>query len=658
MRIRVTAFVISFVLILKATAQTPSPDLINRFPQVTSPEGRTAFSRPYRAKQIRSSGFKNSARTYELIRAGHLYLSLQDAIALALENNLDIELQRFNPLIAKTDTQRAKAGSIVRGLTYTIRELPQGVGGPGSPLLTTVGGSAPATQVNANSADLSVINQQETNLLVQSTIPLVTGSPVPSYDPFLTGGANWYHRSTPQTASFQTGTSNLITETATGTVGLQQGFATGTTYSLAYNANRQQTNSLRADYNPFATASLSLTVTQPLLQGFGLDVNRRFIRIAQNGEKISNLIFNQQLISTVSSVIRLYWDLVSLNEDVKVKRQALTAAQRLYEDNKSQVEVGTLAPLQLKQAAAEVARSKQDLINSESLVAQQELIFKNVVTRSGADDPTLVSVNIVPLDRIDVPKQDPPLPIDDLVAEAFGNRPDLAQALLQIENANHSLKGSKNALLPQLNIIGGATNNALAGDPNSLPPVGSIPGEPVVRPVDPFLLGGTGTLFSQIFRRNYPDYGIGFQLTIPLRNRSAQADVTRDQLQVRQSEVRLKELQNQVRVEVQNALIALQRSRASYDAAVETRQLQEEALDAERQRFDVGQSTSFFVIQFQRDLEQARSTEVITSGNYAKAKAALDRALGRTLNSNHVSIDEALHGIVNHAPTAIPPDAK
>jgi outer membrane protein TolC len=233
------------------------------------------------------------------------------------------------------------------------------------------------------------------------------------------------------------------------------------------------------------------------------------------------------------------------------------------------------------------------------------------------------------------------------------NRPDLAQNQLQVANAGLSLKGSRNELLPRLDIIGSATNNALAGTPNGLPPVPNT-----VRNFDPFFIGGSDTLISQMFRRNFPNYGIGFQLNIPLRNRVAQADVARDELQLRQSQVAFKQAQNQVRVEVENALLALRRARASYDAAVETRQLQQEALDAEQQRLSVGQSTSFFVIQYERDLAQAQSTEVIAEGAYAKAKAALDRAVGRTLTANNISLSEAASGIVARPHTPIPPGAK
>jgi outer membrane protein TolC len=582
-----------------------------------------------------------------------MYLSLEDAIALTLENNLDLQLQRYNPLISDTELKRAKGGGLLRGLTYTIRELPQGVGGPGGPLLTTLGSANTIGQLNANSADLAVISQQQTNLSVQSTIPYSSGSPIPAFDPFFILGINGSHVSQPQNSFSSQGTTNLVQTQVTGSGGYQQGFSTGTTVALNYDASRYDANWLRSDYNPYSVGSLGLTITQPLLQGFSIDVNRRFIRIAGNEQQIANLIVSQQLISTVSSVIRLYWDLVSLRADVTVKEQALATAQKLYQDNKQQVDVGTLAPLQLKQAAAEVARAKQDLINSQSLVDQQEIVLKNVLTRSGSDDLSLENVHIIPIDRIEVPKQEETPPADQLILEAMKNRPDLAQGELEVSNADLSLKGSKNQLLPRLDIIASATNNALAGTPNGLPPVPNT-----VRNFDPFFIGGSGTLLSQIFQRSFPDYGIGLQLSIPLRNRVAQADVARDELQLRQSQVALKQAQNQVRVEVENALLALKRARASYDAAVETRQLQQEALDAEQQRLSVGQSTSFFVIQYERDLAQARSTEVIAEGAYAKAKAALDRAVGRTLTANHISFSEGLTGIVARPHTPLPPDIR
>jgi outer membrane protein len=626
---------------------------IERLPAVTSPEG-IKLTFPYRAPAVSPSSMMNSRRTYELIRAGNLYLSLQDAIALALENNLDIEVARYGPLMAKTEIERAKGGGQLRGLTYTVRELAPGEGGPAGPLLTALGASALPTALTSNFGDASLVTGSTTEFSILNALPPSAGSSIPQYDPSLSTNLSWNHTSMPEPSFDSYGVFNYTTNTTSGGGALSQGFSTGATASLSYTSTRTSTDSTTLGSNPYTTAALGITVTQPLLQGFGIDLNRRFIRIAENEQKLAYQTFRLQLVATVYSVIRLYWDLASLRADVGVKKEALAAAQKLYEDNRSQVEVGTMATLQLKRAQAEVARTRQDLITAQGLADQQEALLKNVLTRSGKADPSLIDVHIVTLDPLDVPKGDVLPPLEELVDFALKTRPDLDQERIQLENINLSLKGSKNELLPQLDLIAGATNNAFAGQINSVPEVNL--GFPVLRQTDPALLGGAGTLFSQLFQRNYPNYGIGFQLTIPIRNRVAQADVIRDQLQMRQSEARLKQNLNQVRVEVENARLAVERGRAAYDAAVETRSLQEDALDAEQQRLAVGQSTTFAVIQIERDLEQARSTELVAAGNYLKAKAALDRAMGRTLRMNHVEYAEGLSGVVPRPPSALPPE--
>jgi outer membrane protein TolC len=594
--------------------------------------------------------FRNSPRIYALIRAGQIYLSLQDAIALALENNLDIEFQRVGPAIAESDLLRARGGGALRGVPLTVRELPAGVGGPGGPLLTTIGGYNPPGAVSPAIGELGGLTQTETNLSLFGTSTFSSGSPVPAFDPFLAGGLNWNQQSTPQSNSVVTGTTALHARNLGGNFGLAQGFATGTSFNLGYTSLRQSGNWTRADYNPYTTASLGLTVTQPLLQGFRMAVNRRYIRIARNNERISDAVFRQQVIATVSSVIRLYWDLVSLNQDLRVKRHATEVAKTLLENNRAQVEVGTLAPIEVKRALAEVARSRQDEINAENLLLQQELVIKNVLTRNGSRDPLVAAARIVPLDRIEIPAREEIRPVQDLVAEAYAARPDVLEARMQIGNSEISLEGSKDALLPELDLVGSLQNNALAGQVNPLAPTATN----FTRSADPFFIGGGGALLSQIFGRNFPNYTVGMQLRIPIRNRVAQADMIRDELQVRQGRVRLHQLENQVRLEVESALLAMARARSAYEAARETRQLQQEALAAEQEKYAVGASTSFFVIQYQRDLTQAETTEVVALGNYAKARAALDRALGRTLQVNHIQISEAYRGAVGQAPHALP----
>jgi outer membrane protein TolC len=626
-------------------------------PAVTTPEG-WRLARPFRAPETVGASLVNSARTYQLIRAGNLYLSLQDAIALALENNLDIQVARYMPLMARTEIQRAKGGGLLRGIDYAIRELPPGEGGPGGPLITTVGGDTGSTSIAANNnADATLVTGTSTEISILNPLPASNGSPIPQFDPTANTYVNWQHTSAPQVSFNDEGTNNYVASTTNGGAGFTQGFSTGGSLNATYTATRTNSNSGTDSYNPYTTAALGFTFTQPLLQGFGIDLNRRFIRIAEKEAKTSDAIFRLQLVATVYSVIRIYWDYVSLLEDIDVKKQALVAAQKLYDDNKSQVEVGTLAPLQLKRAQAEVARTRQDQITSQGLADQQEVLLRNIITRSGSQDPSLLAVHIIPLDRITVPETEDIGELEDLVDFAVKNRPDLDAERLQMESIQLAYKGSRNELLPQLNLVVSATNNAFAGSLNSLPDLSSltsISGE--ARPFDPALIGGTGTLLEQLFRRNYPNYGVGFSLTIPLRNRVAQADAARDLLQLRQSEARLKQNINQVRVEVENARLAVLRARASYAAASETRSLQEDALQAEQERLSVGQSTTFNVIQFERDLEQAKSTQVIAAGVYVKAKAALDRVMGRILRMNGVKLEEGISGVVPQAPTPIPAD--
>jgi len=444
----------------------------------------------------------------------------------------------------------------------------------------------------------------------------------------LTGGGNW-----------------LNADTINGNLGFLQGFSPGTQIAVNFDNSRFTTNAINYTYNPVFTSTLNFTVTQPLLRGFGIGMNRRYIRIAKRSEKIADLVFRQQVIDTIAGVARLYTDLVSLNEDVKVKQESLKLAERLYEDNKNKVNQGTLAPIEVTRAQAQVAAGRQALISAEGLVRQQELVVKTVVTRTGLANPAIRESHIAVIDSVTVPDKELLEPVQDLFDEAMRNRPDLNQAAIQVENAGISLTGSLNALRPELDVVGIVQNGSLAGDLN---PLATIPaGIPVS-------VGGYGTTLAQIARRNYPTYGIGLQLTLPLRNRLAKADATRDELQLRQAEVRRKQLENQVRLEVADALVATQSARAAYEAAVQTRILQEQSVSVEQQKFDVGVSTNYQVIQFQTFLAQARSTELAAKGAYAKARIALERALGRTLDVNHVSVTEAYRGQVSRLPQSIP----
>jgi outer membrane protein len=580
--------------------------------------------------------YENSPRVHQLMRAGNLYLSLPDALALAIENNLDIELQRFLLPLGDTEMLRAKGGGVTRGLNFTLLEVPVGTGGPLSPVPTSPAAAGRATSgssIATNALALNVLGEPQTSLSIQGAIAQSNGTQVPSFDPAIVGQLNWTHQTTPLTSTVQTGSNTLITNTTLFNAGIQQGFASGALAGLNLNNNRQSLNSLRSGYNPYTGSTLGLTVTQPLLRGFGTSLNRRYIRIAGNEQKIASLLFQQQLILTVYGVIRLYTDFVALTEDEKVKLETVALADKLLSDVKAQVEEGTLAQVEMTRANAQVFSTRQDLINARGLREEQEAILKNVITRRGNEDPEVQSAHLIPTDTLTIPERDEIRPIQDLMSDALAHRPDLGQARLQIENSRIGLMGARSLTKPQLDLVGVMQNNGLAGQAN-----------PLVATQDPGYLGGYGGVLDQIFSRKYPTYGVGVQMTLPIHNRVAEADLVRDQLQVKQSEIRLRQLQNQARLEVEDAQIAMRRARASYEAAVQARGLQQESLDAEQARFEVGASTSFFVIQYESLLAQARSTEVAALSSYVKSKAALDRAMGTILDEHQISLEAAIKG--------------
>lgn len=624
-------------------------------PRVAPPPETRWFSRfiqPYQTSSLAPVSFQNSARIESLLRAGKLYLSLQDAIALALENSLDVELQRYGPAVAESDLLRARGGaSSLRGISYSVNLPPQGIGGPASPILNVpASGLTPSTSVPTSLPELAAIVPSQSNSQIATT-PFSSGPPPPIFDPAIVGNINWQHITTPETNSVVAGTNALAGRTLTGTLGVQKGFGPGTEIGLNFNSNSQNNNSLRNQYNPYTTSNLGLNLTQPLLRGFGFRVNRRYIRIATNNSKISDLVFHQQVIETVSGVIRLYFDLVSLIEDAGVKRQTLALAQRLYGDNKEKVEQGTLAPIELVRAQAQVAAARQDLANSEGFELQQELIMKTVLTRRGTADPLIREARIVTTTPIDVPEKEEVRPVQDLVEEAYRNRPELGEARLQIDNSNISLAGSRSELLPQLDLVGAVQNSGLGGQLNPLAPTSS---NGLIATGGQTFEGGFGSTLAQIFRRNYPTYGVGIQLNLPLKNRIAQGDYARDEITLRQVEIRLQQLANQVRLEVEGALIAAQRARAAYEAAVEARKLQEQSLRIEMEKYDNGLSTNFLVMQYQSYVAQARSTEVAAKGVYIKAHVALERATGETLDSHRIAIDEVYKGKLTVAPSPLP----
>lgn len=643
-----------FLLAAGAMAQT-APGQASNNQALPSQEPRveyhpaTGFARwllPYYAPHVPPPDFTNSPRIYSLIRAGGLYLSLSDAVALAIENNLDIVNHRYGAPIASTDVLRAEGGGTLRGISLLTQDLPPGIGGPATPLLNSAAtGTLTTVNVPSNLTEINAINSPSPiGIGITGAAPLSAGPPVPPFDPSLTGELLWQHSVTPENSSFASGGPTFSSSGFTGNLGYQQGFSPGTVLGSTFNSQNQSTNAINTRLNPSTLSTLGLTLTQPLLRGFGPAVNRRYIRIAKNNRRTTDLVFKQQVIATIAGVVDLYHDLVSLLEDVRVKEETLALAQRLYEDNRVSVQQGTLAPVELTRAQAGVAAARQDLANSRGYELEQELLLKTVLTKKGTADPALRGVRVIPTTSIEVPEVEPERALEELVSAALQGRPEMEEARLQIQNTHIGLEGSRNELLPQLDLVATAQSTGLNGQKNAAAANSSTTTGLVSSAASN--TGGLATGLSQIFSGRYPEYSIGIQLTLPLRNRIAQADVARDELTLRQWDVQFQQLQNQVRLGVEAAVIALNQARTAYDAAVETRKLQEQSLAIEQEKFQTGLSTTLLVMQYQSYVAQARSTEVAARGIYAKALNALERSVGATLSDNNVTVEEAYRGSI------------
>jgi len=622
----------------KTSAAPAQPEAV-----VDYTKGRAHFPNPigpYVGRNVPPPKLANTARIDQLLRDGKLYLSMNDAVALALENNLDIAIARYNLNIADTDILRANSGSATRGVnTGIVQGTPGGTGtGIGS---TSTGGGAGGTTSGSGGAGAG------TSGLVTSTSGV--GAAIPSFDPILTGTLQLDRNNSIGASSF----TNPTTSTNTSTVdfGYQQGFHWGTNLSVGFNNSRATTSSNFTKLSPLLNSSFRASINQPLLQGFGFLPNTRFIRIAKNNRQISDVAFRLQVITTVNQIQNIYWDLVNAYEDVKVKERSLALASKTLSDNKKQVEIGTLAPIEIVRAQSEAATRQQDLITSQTTLELQQLLMKNALSRTLVD-PILAGAEVIPTDTMAVPDKEPVVPTQDLVNQALEHRAELAESRIDLTNREINNKSAKNALLPTLNLFayyggtgqGGVQNPTnICGSPQA-PPFGCT--DPTK--IDPFVSYG-GTV-GQLFDSTAPDKGVGLQLNIPLRNRSAQADQIRALLEYRQAQMRLQQQENQIRIEVRNAQFTLQQNRARVEAARAGVELGRQSLDAESKKYSLGASTNTLVLQAQRDLAQSESTLVTALGSYEKSRVELDRAIGATLDRTGIDIADATLGTVRRLP--------
>jgi len=594
---------------------------------------------PYTATNVPQARLGNTPQLDQLLRDGKIYLSLNDAVTLALENNYDIEIARLNLDIADTDILRTKAGGTIRGVNTGLVQgtiggtttTVAGGGGPGGTSTAVGGGAAGATGI------------------VLSTNG---GGPLPTnLDPLLTGTLQYEAANTQQPTTFITGTNTLSQNTGSYNFGYQQGFITGTQMNITFNNSRATTNSIRSNYSPQVNSLFQAKVTQHLLQGFGPGLNGRLMLQARNDRRITDSAFRQQLLFTVTQVEDIYWGLVSAYEDEQAKERALAQSTQLTADNRRQLEIGTLAPLDVVNSDSAVATDKQALVASKTNLEYQQLLMKQAIARN-LNDPQLSNAPVIPTDRVGLdrlPEED--TPTEDLVRQAYANNPQIEQAALNMKNNEITIKAFKNNLLPTVDAyafyggsaLGGAQNPVLSScnTPTGLCPPGTV------------ATTGYGDVFQNTFNNSYPDKGVGVNISIPLRNRIAQADQARSQMEYRQSQMRLQQLYTQTRINVINGQYALTNDRAQVQAAQAARDFALQSLDAEQKKYKLGASTTALVLQQQRNLAIADNNLISATALYAKDRVALGQLLSTLLDKYNINIVDAATGNISH-PLAIP----
>lgn len=638
-----------------ALPQAPQPALnappVPHYVDIDYSKPRSQFPnviQPYLPAPVPPPNLTNTKRIDSLIHDGKIMLSLNDAVALTLENNLDIELARYNLNIADTDVLRAVAGSNVLGVnTGIVQNTPGGgVGG----LSGTVGSGAGGTSVAAGGVGTG------TNGLVSSTLGI--GSPITSFDPIISSTLQMDRDFTESTSLFTVNPTGVInTNTATANFAYTQGFHWGTDLSVGFNNTHITSSNATTTYTPSLSSDFQVRLTQNLLQGFGFLPNTRFIRIAKNNREISDVAFRLQVITTVDQIENLYWNLVYAYENVRVQEEALNFARRTLEDNKRQVQVGTLPPIQVVNAQSTVAGDQQNLILAQTNLELQELLMKNALSRS-LEDPVLGGAEVIPTSAMQLPPQEPVVPMQDLINDALGHRAELAESRIDLNSRQLNNKAVRNAMLPTLNVYAYYGGSGIGGDVNPavLPPICSTSKFGCFSPsaaAPPFRNGGPvglGSTWQQMVTSVAPDKGVGVTLNIPLRNRTAQADQVRAELEYRQAQVRLQQLENQVRIEVRNAQFDVVQSRASVDAAQAAVDFQRQTLDSEQQKLAAGVSTSTTVLSDQAALTTAESNLLSAQAAYEKAEVEMDRATGLLLDHSGIVMADAEKGQVTHMP--------
>lgn len=581
------------------------------------------FRRPYEPATIPPARLGNSERLRGLIRAGKLYLSAHDAVALALENNIDIEVARYTPLNLAWQLERSQAGGALPGVPSGASQassVTNGQGVQGSQAAAGVGGGGGSGSGGGNAGNGSVSQ---------------VGPVAQTLDPSVQEATTFAHRTSLQANSTQSLTQALVDDSRNSTATYQQGFLTGGSVSVGYKDSYLRENSPTDVLNPSVADSVSITIQHNLLQGRGIAVNDRNIVVARNNLAMSDLGFRTTVSRTVASVLNTYWALAGDYEDLAAKQSALDTARRFLAENQKRLDLGALAPIDMVTSKNQLASSVLDLVNSQTSLRQDELQLKSLISRTGDADPVLANVTIVPTAAISIPAVDDTPSVKELVAKAFAHRSDLQSDQLSLKNTEISDIGTRNGLLPSVQAIAQLSSAGLAGSGHV------VDGQP------PSLVGGTGTALRQIFGRDYPSDVVAAFGSVSINNRQAQADFGIDQLQLRQSQLTTAETRNAVEVDVTNSVVALRQARARYEAAHANLVLQQELLDGEQKKFTLGESTSYNVIQQQRDLAAAKASELGALVTWQSARINLDAITGTIIEDNGITLDEAKTGRVS-----------
>ncbi len=595
----------------------------SRLPVAEKPHG-PFFDRSYEGATVAPIQLANSPRLSRLLRAGSLYLTVRDAIALAIENNLNLQIQRYALPTADWAVERAEAGGPIRGLSQgapqvgavdlgvgvlgAIQSAGVGVGGGGGGGFVGGGGGA----------------------IIQQIGPVVV-----NFDPSLTGSTTFSHLTYPQSNLSLSHTTALVDVNHVYNQQIKEGLPSGASISYQNYAYSQRENAPGDTLNPAFGPYMRVTFQQPLLQNYGVALNSRSIRVARNGRASARETFRLQMINLVASVIDQYWAVVAAGDEFEARRRALEISRKFYEDTKKEIAIGAIAGYAILRTEAEVARRSQDVVLAEIALRQQEATLKEQLTQT--EDPLVDAATIVPLDHIEVPERDDLPPLRELVATAMAKRPDVAVSRIGDENAAINAIGTANGLLPILIAYTGTQDRGSSGTPSVATTSGPAPS----------FVGGYGTALGQILRHDFPTEYAGLYLSgLPLHNRQAQADYGIEQLQLQASELSSRKAANEIAVNVSNQVIALRQARARYTTAVNTRGLQEQVLDADQTRFALGTATLANVIADQRALVTAQISEVNTLAAYARARVALDQVLGETLEENDINLDEGVNGQV------------